>query len=375
MATLGPEARKALRQLREHKSVLEVTYNWYEIRVKFLTGIRENWILHERPDRRRQYSMPFPKNGWWSKKIPTFSEFQSKPFDDAHNELIEPFFKVQYMNIMSAGFMDQRIKVHELTQQLFEEGWVEPRYPKEALKEDFKRVCDSSTNKATHSLNHVSAYPSEGVRQPGAVVLSHFAPDWGDFKEPNRETLRRGWKKNVLYRCISRLLKLKYDITRTELIRAVMAFASKKHGPLFVPPIYYRGLVERIFKLENPTILDPTPAHGSLAVGLAAQGGTMLYEPDSRFEKFCDGLSDFLGIPIREYSGEPVDAVIFGTVLPLGLEDIKNTLKKYRDKAEHIACVVKRVDKDKIVAATNPKRVLEAQVKPIRKDVDNLLIY
>lgn len=376
MATLGPETRKALQRLREHKSVLEVTYNWYEIRVKFLTGIRENWVLHKRSDRRRQFSIPFNENDkMWVKEIPTFCEFQSKPFDDVHNDIIKPFFKVQYLNVANAGFMDSRIKVHELTQQIYEEGWIEPLYPKEALREDLKRVCDQDPTKAAHSVNHISAYPS-GTRQPGVVVLSHFAPDWGGLKDPYRPTLKEAWsKKNTIYRLINVMWRMNRDITRTELIRTAMGFKSRKYGPRFIAPIFYRGLIERVLGLKSPTVLDPTPSHGSVALALAAKGGSMLFEPDGRFSEFSSGLSDFLEVPIKKYSGESVDAVIFGTLYPMGLEDVQATLEKYRNNAGNVVCAVSNADMAKIAAATNPKRVITAQITGLRGSDDNLLIY
>lgn len=374
MATLRPEAREAIRLLRQSKFVRDVKVSWYEVAVQFHTGIRENYILHERPGRKKQFKFEFPKSGWWKREIPTFGEFQSKPFHDTHNALIKPHFKVQWIDIERGGFFDVRIKVHEIVEQIYNEGWVEPQFPKQALFDDLERLKQANVDASAISVNFVNAFPTSLVRQPGYTIAANFVNGWGDIEDPPRHTLKTAWKrKSTLYRAVNEIVRLKKDITRIEVIRSLATFDSKKYGPRFVPPILYRGLFEKIFKFNKPAVLDLEPGYGSVAMALAVNGGNLFYETETKFD--AQGMSEFLKVPISKYSGGPLDMVVSGTLRTLSLDEVKSVLDKYRGKAKNVLCFVAATDKNIIAVATNPKRVIRALLTSVYSKEDCILVY
>ena len=372
MARLKPEVREAIRLLRQSDLVKSVDITWYEISVKFKTGIRENWILNPRKNQKKRFSLPFPYVNLFGREIKTFCEFQTKLFDDAYNASIAPCFRVQYRDIKRAGFIDVRLKVQELVRQLYSEGWIQPQYPLIALRDDLRRVDEYSLD-TTVVGNLVNAYST--YRQPGYIISSNFCKNWGDIEEPRRRSLKKAWKmKSVLYRAINKIIHARNDITRSELIRTLAIFSSKKHGPRFISPVFYRGILERVLKVEKPVILDPTPGYGSVAVATSLVKGSMLYDAQSlHFDPLA--LGKYLNISINKYNGENVDAVIFGTVNHLNLDDVKLTVNKYKSKAKNILCFVSKDDLSNVVSVMKPKRVMKALLTSLADNIDYMLVY
>ncbi len=363
--------------LRKSAIVRRVEYNYYHISVWFKDGFKERWALHSKKGSLGRVSIP--RTNLLLRTIPTFSEFETRPFDDERNSLVKPHFIVQYSDVAQGGFADIRLKIHEVLQSVLEEGWINPRYPDEALEQDRRDLDNKQWETYAPSLNMVNLYG--GIRTPGFVTAINFMRDAGSVTTGYRSSLRDGWANSRLMRkAIEHLLRMGRDITRTRLIRTLCTGVRLKRqypaGFRFNSPLFYKAMFTKIFKLKCPTILDIVPDLGASLIGTGMMKGIYYYNNVGDFGHQATGLGRYLGVETKEDDGSKKADVGLTGLRAYSVEDAMRLVERYKSRCGMLLIPMTPWGGDELKQKLPPKRILRARLgHKQHKIYDQLFVY
>lgn len=364
MATLNPHQREALDRFRESPIVERVSYTFYKVSVWFKDGLRENYRLNAKHAMVRK-SRYFPRTNLFLNDIPTFSEYESRPFEDEYNELIKPHFCVQYSDFEKAGFVDIRLKIHEIVMRLMNEEWPSPKLPKEVLLSDWAAVkSDARKFIKQDKIYQRSSSPI------GLKLLLHFA-DSAFFPAKNKLSLKDASRDpKLLVKTIEYLLRKGHDITRIAILVKLCQKVSTANRLGIIQPSHLRCILRDILKCEKPKVLNLNPDYGSALLAVGAEGGKYR---EINIKPWLLNLSSFINTEASEYKGEPVDVAYYGT-LPCSIDDLNGIIAKYRPLSKYLVIPVLGADIDRAKSIAPPSRIYKINLKSIGLN-DFLLVY
>lgn len=375
MATLSPDQRELIAKLHQYDVVKRVEYDFYEIRVWFSDGYKERWAL--RPRRRNTVGRIYiPKTNLLIRPIPTLYEYETKLFDDARNAMVRQLFAVQCDDIAKSGFGDIRIKIHQLIASLLNEGWVNPRYPPEALALDYYNLKNRPWENYASSVNYVNLHAYKNP--PGYLTATHFAKDLGSVTTGARISLRDAWKhKQWLKRAIEGNLRLGRDVTRTSLIRALTTFITWRErfcGFRFLSPLFYHAIIKNILKLNNPVILDAKPLMGTVLMATALSKGTYITADDPTID--VTAMGKHFGIDTIVDDGETTADVVFTGMNNYTPDEARELIARYKHRCDMLIIPMNPWYAEELKVTHPPKRTIRAKlgIHQIRF-LDSLFIY
>jgi len=352
MPILNHHRREILEYLRQHDLVKHIKHDYYHITVTFTTGIKEKWQIN--PGRPARFEYKFPSDSdLLGKELKTYREFELNPLDPEY-EKTKHCFLIHKADIKKAGFINTRLKVHELITDLIEEGWVEPYYIDDALYEDYKRVKDFSLTRHKIGPATLAMYYNVDRKGGGGVYIGMHFLDWGDIKEGYRHTPRHGWSQpKTLLRAIDMLIKLRKDITRGRMIRRMCVYKGDRiAGPRLIPASFFKTILMDTFKdIKNPVVLDMQPSILNTAIATAICRGTYISSLDlSDFGKFA-------GIETIVDDGKcHADIAFLSNARYQEVDDIIEGVARLKSRADNIVAFVAKPDRDILFNKLKPKR-------------------
>lgn len=365
MATLSPEQRAILEKIKTNDIVKSVDLSFYRIKVRFKDGLYENWVL--RPHHRLKWTIlahKLPMNDLSNKDVNIYSEFETHPFSEDENKLLEPFFIIQRRDIKRAKFVDLRLAVHRLIFRMVTEGWIDLKYPSEVLNNDLNRLMECDSEAYFSGPSEVSAWSSiDGQYQglPGRRIAEHFLK-WGDFSDGTRRTLREAWSDpSCLYASIESILGLRLDITRANIVRHLGIINGRRNsGPKFISPWLYCAIIKSFFRAHQ-TIYDHCPEYGSklMAAGILKSDYAMAQDHQEGLEQMAHFIGCNLCEPMPRY-----DLSILSGMVPLTAGQAIPLLDKYLRRSNGVLVLVNRDDANKVSKTFKPKRMLKAFMSP-----------
>lgn len=326
-------------ELSHRNDVLAIKRNYYFIQVTFKTGITEYWALNEKALKKRQWHVfRLPDGPYFKNEINTYSQFETNPLDPQH-ELLKDHFIIKRKDIKNAGWCDVRCKVHNLTSQLFNQGWLDIKYPNDVLAKDYVDLRESSYEKHKSSLIRYSAFDGHAI---GRRLILYFMPTLA----------KENWEIYPIYHSLNKLVGGLYDITRE---RLVYDLSLKHHTVRF--PGFYRSIFNRWYSVAGRDILDLYPDWGFKALSVLVDGGNYHYVgnqmvPLARLAKFVDGNV----APYKE--GNHYDLAMVSDIHPISLNEIDKRINKYSSIADNLMVTVAREDWQTAIDLYKPWRVL-----------------
>lgn len=368
MATLNPHQREALDILRASSLVKSVSYDYHRIRVLYKSGLPERYFLRKTPVKSRKI---IPKSDLWLEEIPTYCEFESRPFDDVFNTLVKPFFCVQYDDFAKAGFLRIRLKIQEIISNILEEGWVNPRYPTDILEGYWKALRGIQLGYKI-PVNRLAIY-RQGYQYSLRIILN-FIEDINQVLQNEREPVSVAWKSpSWLRRSIESCLRKGLDVTRVNIIARLsnVTYNGKWSGINFINPLTYRVFFNDVLRIKNPRVLHLNNDLGSLLLG------TGMAEGSYRCLKMSKPLSDMaslLKIDAKEHDGGPVD-ICFDGLQFSNVDQIEQKLSLYRSIAKTTILCIKPEDVEAAKRIAKPDRVVKITLSHWKKYHEGLFIY
>jgi len=174
------------------------------------------------------------------------------------------FFIVKYEDIIQSGFCEERLKVHELTNQLATEGWIDIKYPESTLRKDFKILKQANLEHYLKFMDRIYQYS----RPYGYKLLAHFNPI-GDMRSKKYPTFREAWNKRCIYKSINRIIEFKRDITRISIMNVLSKYddGHTRAGYKFPNITLWRAIFR---KMKVQSIIDLASHMGEKAIAAAA---------------------------------------------------------------------------------------------------------
>ena len=367
MAT-APKKRKLVKDLNNHPLVESATLSHAAIIVKFKNGIRERWCtkLSDASERWRLFYMP-KDFGAIGDKVQIGREYQFNSLDDEYEEF-KPFFLIRKSHYLKASFVAQRMMIHTLIDRILQNGWIEIRYPRNILIDDFKNLKNDRLGRFNwgRSLRIHGCYGNSRSKTYGRYILEHFL-DLGDL---GKRTFSETWSDpGCLYIAIRKVMKYKRDITRTSILREMNTANNKsRSGPRFIHPNFYRAIFRR-FKISGCKLADPSPGDGSKALAAMSEGISYYYGEDI-FSRYVKDITKFLGVDASPIDGSRYDVAF----LDFGWKPAPNLVEelcKWREQADQVLLYVPRSMKDEV--DLDPVDVHEVEVGLLRTSEPDFL--
>lgn len=351
MPILNPNRREALDVLSKSPLVKKVSHNYYHIVVKFNDGITENWQIN--PGRNKNFEYKLPNDDLLKKPINTYCEYEVNPLETEHYEVAKPNFLIHKSDYLTAGFVNLRLKVHEIIRDLLEEGWVDPRFLEETLVEDYEAVKACDINYHIHGTAKMDMY-NGGNKRPGAYLSMHFL-DWGSLSEPHRITPKEAWTQpKTLLRALDGVIQQKEDITRRSLLRRMCVYGGDRiSGPRLIPPSFFIAILKHVFKhVKNPTVLDVNPGLLNIATATAIVEGAYVSHRD------LSEFAEFTGQSMLIDNGQRVDIAFLTEARNQEVDEVLEQVDIYQRRADNVVAFVKAEHRDELFNAKRPKRTV-----------------
>lgn len=363
MAT-APRIKKLARDLNDHPLVDSATYTHKAIIVKFKNGIKE-WWWRQRPDQKHWHAYRMPKDpGTASDEIQIGREYNYGPLDDEY-EIFKRFFLIRRSVYQKASFAAQRLLSHRLIEMTQQEGWVDLKYPRELMIEDFLKLREDRLDRFNwrRSLRIYGVHGS-GMGYGGRLLLEHFH-EIGAFK-----SLAGAWlDSRTMYYAIRGMMSRKRDITRAALIREINTLGGpRRAGEPFLPCNFFRAVFRR-FGISGD-LADPEPSYGSKAIAAAVEG-ISYHHGNGPFSEISESIGDFLGTQFFRMSEERYGTVFLDFDWDQAQYD-PDQVGKWRKRSERVLCYVPHARRQE-AQSFNPVDVQEVEVGLLRNQKPDYL--
>lgn len=282
--------RRMIHELDGHRLVRWISHS-SKVRVRYTTGVSENWYLSDGPD-----DLVIPYDPFRGKELHVGHQYEY-----ADNEALSKMHLISYKLWRRANFVSRRLVIQELLGLLLGEGYIQIEFPHEELVEDLQTLWKSDIYRAHTWRGMFLTYGHYGKGgSPGRKIIEQFT-SWGEY---GRRSIKQSWCPWVIFRAIRDLLRYKRDVTR----HSLMCLIGNRRTPhraktKYVCPNVYRVLFQK-FGIKDMILADPHPSFGSKAIAAAMEGNH--YCTDADFAP----LESFLGVQVNKLNKKHYDAVI-----------------------------------------------------------------
>ncbi len=310
--------RVALRKMSELLASDPIVL-WHKIRydsvtVMFKDGIREKWRRYK-----SDYSwLKMPEDPLAGGDVSIQNQFQ---FEERNPKL----FLIRYKSWKHGSFYEKRMVIHRLICRLLEEGWLDVDYPKRILVDDLEKLHAINPETRYYYLNTILSFGQfrSNIR-PGRLLAEQLLA-WDSF---GKYPIRNAWSdRYVLRRAISKILRLKQDVTRISIFMRLKLDLKYRTTGAFIDPGCYR-LIYRKFGLIGQLVADPYPGLGSKALAAAMEG--VQYYTNKSFDR----LSSFLNSTFYPLERDHYDAVLLDRSWCHNTDLTLKDLNAWYDKAD-----------------------------------------
>jgi len=330
-------------ELQRHSSVVSASYTHFFVRVVFATGITENWALNdEAHKKRKRYVYRLPETGpYFKDPINTYSQFETNPLNSDH-DLLKDHFIVKRKDLRKAGWCDVRCKIHELTLELYNQGWRDIAYPDSVLRQDYDDLKNSSFEKHQTSLIRYSAFDG---RASGRRLILNFIP-----------TLAKDyWEIYPIYHRFNKEVSGWWDLTRE---RLVYDLSLRYHTVRF--PGFFRSIFNQWYPISGKNVLDLHPDLGYKALGVVVDGGNYYHVSDQK--EALARLGEFTTSIIAPHEeGNHYDLAMISDVHPITLKEVDERINKYSSIADNLMVTISQADRQTAIDRYKPWRILRVK--------------
>jgi hypothetical protein len=229
--------RMLMERLRNDPVVERVKYYCRHIRVIFKDGLSERWY-HREYGIMGKYTFFIPRDPLEGGNI------QIQTQHSVYDTDTKPLLYLDYKKFKKASFYNQRIAIHRLVIQLYNDGFTKIICTPEELYEDLLSVNESDYSRMVKN----GTFTITGVyEQPGRKLVSQFT-DWND-------AVKEKWTQRNIYTATAKAFRRFRHATRHNVIRYIAQKISHK----YISPAYY-NIFFRIFNVHNCLVLDPYPS-------------------------------------------------------------------------------------------------------------------
>jgi hypothetical protein len=291
-------------------------------------------------------------------------QYKYSPLDEEY-KTFENYFLIKKSTYKKASFVAQRMLVHRLIERTQQEGWVDLKYPRKLMVEDFLKLREDRLDRFNwRRTQRIYGVHGSGMGYGGRALLEHFH-DIGGLKG-----LAEAWSDpRVIYYAIRGVMDRKRDITRSGLIREINTISGpRRAGEVFLPCNFFRALFRR-FEVRG-RLVDPVPQYGSKAIA-AAVDGISYHFGKGPFSSISDTLGDFLGVQFHEASEERYDVAFLDFDWDAAQYDPK-LIGKWKKRSERVLCYVPH-DRREEAQEMNPVDVQEVEVGLLRNQKPDYL--
>jgi hypothetical protein len=336
VAILGPKTRSDLHTFAGSDVVREFRVFHDRVRVGYTDGLVETWDLDG--ERRRGHRLP--RHGLWGHQPMLMPECNlNRHLDPTYDAEADPLFSLGSWGIEQAGWLDKRIMIHRLVARLVEEGWVQPRYPRNALEGDL-RALRSAGPRYAPSAGYLRGQPGRppSKKLPPGLLLCLDTTDWALLAAPGRPVIEQAWRDPARLRwSIEGLLRRGQRITRARIVyRLVCGKAegfSSKAGPSWTPPSFWISVLRDILGYDrSPIVLDAGLDSGARAVAVGMMGGVYLHSPRQTFR--TDGPLWQDGAVIEPDDESQAVDVVFADCASVA--EFKDAIEQYGLRADRV---------------------------------------
>lgn len=339
--------------LRQHKLVKKFKLKFKGfgeyIFVTFAGDIREVWIVRNTINYhnnqlyyryRRVYTIPM-EDCLTHNRLSRFAEFES-----ANNKM----FVISYKQFKKLAFVDQRMLVHELIDDLVNEGWIQSEYPLELLDHEYKAYASSNAKICAYTANRII---SENFRTHEYYkLIEHFLPIHLYQGSHNRKPIAEAWTHKYLYKAIKHILRLRLDISRSNIAMVLQSHVILS-GPRLHNPNMWRAIIGR-FAPDAKSIRDIDPGWGMKALAAAAMNIQYRFENFQYADEMIE-MANFIGLNAAEYTDEQCDLCILSNY-PTRFAEACAKLNKYLGKHQRTLIIAHKDDYAAIIAKYKPNR-------------------
>lgn len=310
--------RKILYQLSTNPLVESAKISYYFIRIKFTTGLWENWYRCHSAFRTKYH---LPEDPYLGDQMHIGYQFEFNDLDPNYDSLGH-LFEMRFSHWKMANFVERRLAVHRLIKLILERGWKSVRYPDVLLHDDLRRLVGVDLVKKHLKRGIITPDGNYGRRRsPGKLLMEQFLL----WATKGKRNIRVAWQDPAALRIgIESLLRKKLDVNRHNLLVELGRFPDYHYRR--VCPNFYRYVFRR-FGLQDLVVADPFPGAGSKAIAAALEG--LHYHADLNL----DCLGKFLRVDFDRLDRDYYDLVLLDNNMDLDV-DLETQLSVWGKKAD-----------------------------------------
>lgn len=318
--------RKLIKELENHRLVESIDHNYYEIKIKWKSGIKERLILNKSENKyytkkylRSKVYRPWfvPKALWWEDisngRMPK-PNYLFGINDIEHDVSKYPnFINWNWSDIQKSYFFERLILVHEILDFIIKNGWKDYQFPENVLANDLNIIINEDLS--SYKMKKINFYRlkrhPKGIR-PGEKIIKHFLP-YGDYGLDNPSYMFNCTKKSDIKRIYLaiRLIftrnqrakqkgsKKRIDVNYQNIMRT-MRCKRQSIKPHIIKQIgLYRRLI-RDFNFVGKSFYDIDPMFGEKAIAAFSEDCHYYFNKTCPFDIRAPKLSKFLNYDFIE---------------------------------------------------------------------------
>jgi len=352
--------RKLENHLNDHPVVtrFSVLPKTKRIRVTFKDGIKEYWCLNE-PPKGTSRSFKLPKADLYTEfEIPRLLEYESDPLDLTSRDRYSHFFFYRNIDFLRTGFVQARLKVHELIDELFTIGWRELEYPHLVLRRELMLATQWDPNYSWHGSSRYIMNPPG----PGRKFYEHFFTIQDIKKGRKQKSINELWTPKKLYYAIQYLLQENYDLTLSQIVWKLGRNEGCSHIPLIG---FWRAIFQ---KFQVRAVLDLDPQYGDKLVASHLEG--IKYEAPGASSEI-QNLAAFIG---KRFESHHTQLVVINEDLQQPVVELIKKMKPLMGSDQKKLVLVPFEIRNKLTRIFPPRDFIALSVIPQIPD-HFLLIY
>lgn len=333
------EVKRLARTLEGHDEIELIKSYYYYIHVKFnFTGLDEFWAINDDGmEKRHVYRFRLPRGPFFTDDLITKSQFETNPLYPDEMAILKNHFIIERKQLDEAGWCTLRLKLHKLTSNLFEEGFVPLHYTKSILENDLADVL--SDNLDRYKLSPIRFCMRTKQKIYGRRIISHF-------ELPNKKTLETWGSMRHLLSAVTHVSQSKKPLTRENVVRHASGYGFRN-------PNFYRSWFTTRLNLKGKTVLDLKPT-GSRALAVMLSGGVYSSEKYSEMARFVG--ADQPGERDR------YDVAFLNGVYPC--EDPHELIGTHSSVADVLVVCTSKEHMSDMICTYSPKYTLRISVRP-----------
>lgn len=324
--------RKLIKELSNNPDIVELENNYYEIKIKWKTGIKEIIVLNKRHTkdildyfRSKKYRPRFkPKARWWNElstgnQISPHHRFINELIDnvDHHPNLVE----WKWSDYANSKFYERLLLFNDIIKFITENGWAGYDYPESVLNAALNKLYSVDVSK--YKSKKSKHYFIINRNRPWRMIIKHFMPygHYGNYDPYYQFNIKSKPKAKRIYNSINNIIRRnrknikkgfykRYDFNYDNILK-FMWIKNKKIKPYkFKQICLFKSLI-RNFDLCGRSMYDIEPGLGDMLMAASTEKCPYYFRPSCPFDLHYKEMADYLVANCHEDVDGHYDFTIF----------------------------------------------------------------